>query len=99
MDYLAEHRRLLKLEAERGSIDRTDDSGHVPATAIKELVDAGLVTAIDAKSFEGPSYINIAITTPGREYLRELENRHYRESWRGRVMVLLTWFANRLFSR
>jgi hypothetical protein len=67
------HFEILKSAQAERLPARVDEHSAVELTILKELVDAGLLSATDATSFDGPAYLNPAITLEGREYLRNLE--------------------------
>ena len=70
-----EHRRILEFAA-RGSLPESlSESSEFPIQVVRELVEAGYLTAIDATSFDGMEYLNPRITMGGREYLRTLQAR------------------------
>ena len=72
---MEEHRRILEI-ASRGSLPESiSESSGLPIQVIRELIEAGYLTAFDATTFDGVEYINPRITIQGREYLRTLEER------------------------
>lgn len=72
---LDEHLRILTLAA-RGELPHSIvENSPVSVAIVRELVEAGLLHAIDASSFDGPEYLDARITMEGRQYLAQ-----YRES-------------------
>lgn len=72
---MKEHIRILEL-ASRGALpDQIDENSDISVIIVRELVQAGYITAIDATSFDGITYLDLHITIPGREYLRRLLQR------------------------
>src|SRR5690606_35877561 len=58
--------------AARGKLpDRVNERSDPPFDLVRELVEAGLLTAIDASSHDGFEYLDPRITFAGREYLRK----------------------------
>lgn len=69
------HIRILDL-ASRGTLpDQIDEDSELPVLIVRELVQAGYLTAIDASSMDGHAYLEPRITISGREYLRRLQQR------------------------
>jgi|TARA_B110000093_G_scaffold100595_1_gene108138 hypothetical protein len=68
-----EHVNLLRGLIKNGPIERVDGSLGPPVAIVKELVNEGLVKAIDASSFDGPSYLGVEITMYGRTWLEDRE--------------------------
>lgn len=67
--------RILEL-ASRGALpDQIDEGSDIPVLIVRELVQAGYLTAIDTSSLDGYGYLEPRITIPGREYLRRLRQR------------------------
>ncbi len=68
-----EHLRILEL-ASRGALpDSIDESSELSIEIVRELIEEGYLSAIDASSFDGKVYIEPRITLSGREYLRQLK--------------------------
>lgn len=64
------HRTILKAAA-RGELPQSiDEQSDFDVHLVKELVESGLLKAVDASSFDGPAFLNPTITVAGREYLR-----------------------------
>lgn len=69
---MEEHRRILEI-ASRGSLPESlNEASDLPIQVVRELIEAGYMTAIDASSFDGTEYLDPRITMRGREYLRAL---------------------------
>lgn len=64
--------RILELGSRGALPDSVDRSSDLPITVIRELLDAGYLTAIDASSKDGIAFLEPRITLAGREYLRLL---------------------------
>jgi len=72
---MKEHEYALRLAA-RGNLPETIDSASRPSVSvIRELVDGGLIKAVNASSFDGAAYLHPQITLAGREYLAQLRGR------------------------
>jgi len=69
---LKEHEYALSLAANGKLPDNISASSRPSAAVIGELVDAGLIKAIDASSMDGPAYLNPQITLAGRRYLAQI---------------------------
>jgi hypothetical protein len=69
---LEKHEYALSLAANEKLPDNISTSSRPSAAVIRELVDAGLIKAIDASSMDGPAYLNPQITLAGRQYLAQL---------------------------
>jgi len=69
---MKEHEYALFLAARGKLPENIGGSSRPSVTVIGELVDAGLIKAIDASSMDGPAYLNSQITLTGREYLANL---------------------------
>jgi hypothetical protein len=67
------HREILAKAAAKQLPDPLDDSSDVSVEAVKELVEAGYLKAIDASSMDGDAFLEPRITAAGREYLARLE--------------------------
>ena len=72
---MKKHIRILELASRDALPDQIDEDSDIPVSIVRELVQAGYLTAIDASSFDGVSYVDLHITIPGREYLRRLQQR------------------------
>ena len=88
MDYLAEHRQLLEAAASGTLPERIDESGSMSVAVVRELVEAGLLQALDASSMDGAEYLDPRITVAGREYLNELDQRQSEASISGKARRL-----------
>lgn len=66
-DYIS----VLNAAARGGLPDRINERSDPPFGLVRELVEAGLLTAIDASSHDGFEYLDPRITFSGREYLRQ----------------------------
>ena len=72
---MEEHIRILEL-ASRGELpDQIDENSNIPVLIVRELFQAGYLTANDTTSFDGIAYMDLHITIPGREYLQRLQQR------------------------
>jgi hypothetical protein len=72
---MKEHIRILELASQGALPDQIDEDSDIPVLIVRELVQSGYLTAIDATSFDGIAYLDLHITIPGREYLRRLQQR------------------------
>jgi hypothetical protein len=72
---MKEHMRILELASRDALPDQIDEDSDLPVSIVRELVQSGYLTAIDASSFDAIAYLDIHITIPGREYLRRLQQR------------------------
>lgn len=90
-------------------MERVDSSSGIDLTILRELVDSGMVKAIDARTHDADEYLDVRITLEGREYLQQLEERaspapeqrlqnRFKKSWTLAIVVLLggglVWLAN-----
>jgi hypothetical protein len=71
MDKLIETLQYLEVTGEIGTID---EFSTLDVQTVKELVDVGLVEAIDASSLDGPAYLKVRINLLGREWLKQQLN-------------------------
>jgi hypothetical protein len=77
--------KVLEL-AESGNLPaQIKDNSVVSISIVKELVDSGLLNAIDASSFGGPHYMEARINPAGREYLKKLRKEQSEASVRGKA--------------
>jgi len=65
---MKEHILILELASQGALPDQIDEGSDIPVLIVRELVQAGYLTAIDAASFDGIAYLNLNITIPGRDY-------------------------------
>jgi len=72
---MKEHMRILELASRDALPDPIDEDSGIPVSIVRELVQAGYLTAIDASSFDGIVYLDMHITIPGRDYLLRLQQR------------------------
>lgn len=93
MDYLAEHRSMLELAASGGLPRQIDESSELSVKVCRELVEAGLLDGIDARTFDGDAFLEPRITVSGREYLNELQRRSFEASPAGRARRA-TWVVS-----
>jgi hypothetical protein len=71
-----QHLTVLQ-EAADGSLPiRIDSTSVVPVAVVAELVSGGYLTAIDASTSDGFAFVNVSITTSGRDHLRHLRRVH-----------------------
>ncbi|MGH8503292.1 MAG: hypothetical protein ACREVE_12640 [Gammaproteobacteria bacterium] len=95
MDYLAEHRIILGKAANDDLPEQINEGSSIPIGAVRELVEEGLLRAIDASSFDGRAYMEPRITVAGREYLNELNRRTMEASPAGKAkrigLRILDW--------
>lgn len=73
LDRVQEHLYLLDLAARGALPERVDNSSELSFVVVRELVEAGYLSAIDASSLDGYAYLNPRITLSGREYLARLQ--------------------------
>jgi hypothetical protein len=71
---MSEHLMLLELAANNGLPDTIGRETGLRVDIVRELVEAGYLTAIDASSFDGDAYMSPQITLSGREYLERLKS-------------------------
>jgi len=95
VDYLKEHQVILKLAAAGELPDTVSKNDPTSIEVLRELIEEGLIHAIDASSSSGRAYLEPRITISGREYLNELERRTREASPTGKVrrygLRLLDW--------
>lgn len=72
---MKEHIRILELASRDSLPDEINEESDISVSIVRELVQAGYLSAIDATSFDGIAYLDLHITIPGREYLRRLQQR------------------------
>lgn len=65
--------QVLRLASSESLPERVDSSSSVSVSVIKELRTSGHLEAIDASTYDGPAFLDIRITTSGRELLSRLE--------------------------
>lgn len=98
------HRNILQKLVDEGPIERVDSSTSIDEGIVKELHDAGLIDAIDAKSFGEPiCFLNVRISMAGREWLRDASSDEisseapalithlawFRDNWRSQWKIIL----------
>lgn len=66
---MKDHLDILELAARGNLPERLDSSSTLTISVVQELIDAGLLKAIDASSSDGLAYLEPKITLAGREYL------------------------------
>lgn len=76
---------VLRRVAREGTIERVGPSSDIDVEVVAELYESGMVRAINASSNDGPGFLDIKMTTEGREYHKRLEQRVYEASPRGRL--------------
>jgi hypothetical protein len=70
---MKEHIRILEI-ASRGALPyQIDEYSDIPILIVRELIQGGYLTAVDASSFDAIVYLNLDITISGRYYLRRLQ--------------------------
>ena len=80
MDYLSEHRLILE-QASRGELpDEVNGNCAVAVWAVRDLVEDGMLRAIETGNLDGKAYLEPRITIAGREYLNELNRRRIKAS-------------------
>lgn len=68
-----QHRYVLELAA-RGSLPtEVDETSGIPFDVVRELVEAGHLTAIDVSTHDGRGYLEPRITLSGRRFLNTLQ--------------------------
>ena len=70
-----DRQRILEIAARGQLPDSLSETSEFPLEAVRELVEAGYLTAMDASSFDAVEYLDPRITIAGREYLRVLQAR------------------------
>ena len=97
MDYLAEHREILERAVSGTLPDQIDQESPTPVWAVRDLVENGLLRAIDVSSDDGIGYLEPRITVSGREYLNELNRRRMETSPAGKArkigLRIFDWVA------
>jgi len=71
---MEEHKYILELLSKNEFPDEITEGEFALIGIFKELYEQGYVTAIDASSFDGDSYLEPRITISGRKFLSELTN-------------------------
>jgi hypothetical protein len=69
---MEQHRRILEIASRDSLPESLSEASELPIHVVRELIEAGYLTAADASSFDGIEYLNPRITLSGREYLRTL---------------------------
>jgi hypothetical protein len=85
VDYLADHQHMLKLAASDELPREINEDGPLSVAVCRELYEAGLIDAADARTFDGDCFLQPRITIRGREYLNALEARAADASPSGRA--------------
>lgn len=95
MDYLSNHKEILQEAASNDLPDRINGESETPVEIVRELIEDGLLKAIDDSDKDGIEYIEPRITVAGREYLNHLNQRAYEGSPTGKAhrigFRLLDW--------
>lgn len=69
---MEEHRNILE-RAESGDLPgKLDERSSIPVQVVRELVEAGYLSALDASSMDGLAYVEPRITLAGRRFLKTL---------------------------
>lgn len=76
---MKEYIKILELATEGNLPEKIDETSELSADTVRELIDAGHLTAIDASSSDGTAYLKARITLPGREYLNGLKSEEKEE--------------------
>lgn len=71
---MEEHKYILELLSKNEFPDEITEGEFALTGVFKELYEQGYVTAIDASSCDGDSYLEPRITISGRKFLTELTN-------------------------
>jgi hypothetical protein len=69
-----EHLKLLELAVNNALPDTIDKETGLPLNIVRELLDAGYLTAMDTGEFGEDAYMSPRITMSGREYLQHLKS-------------------------
>jgi hypothetical protein len=70
---MEEHIRILELASRDALPEQIDKESELPIGVVRELIEAGYLSATDVSSHDGDTYLNPRITLPGREYLGKLQ--------------------------
>lgn len=71
---MKEYMKILEIAADGNFPEKIDETSELSVDTVRELIEAGYLTAIDASSFDGIAYLQARITLPGREYLDVLKS-------------------------
>ncbi len=71
MDYW-DHIQILELAARDALPELIHERSEVPIRTVRELVDAGYLTAVNISSMDDEAFLEPRITLKGRDYLRQL---------------------------
>ena len=71
---MKEYIDILEIAAKGNLPEQIDESSDFSIDTVKELIEAGYLSATDASDFEGDAFMNTKITLPGREYLNQLKS-------------------------
>src|SRR2546427_2875597 len=74
---MEEYLHILELAAHNALPEQINEESELPIAAVRELIDAGYLNAIDASSMDGDAYLRPRITLPGREYLKKLQAENF----------------------
>ena len=94
---------ILRRAASDDLPDPADTRSGVDLVLFRELYEAGYIEAIDASSFDGPSYVSPRITLAGREYLTDLDDSRHGEppkfvKWLIWLFRMETWKKHRFIA-
>ena len=70
---MKEYLNILELAAKGNLPKKIDETSEISVNTVKELIEAGYLSAIDTSSLDGISYLNTRITLIGRKYLSDQE--------------------------
>ena len=71
---MKEYIKILEIAADGNFPEKIDESSELSVDTVRELIEAGYLTAIDASSVDGVAYLRARITLPGRKYLNVLKS-------------------------
>lgn len=72
---MEDHFKILTLASNNQLPEQIDEHFEYPIDVVTELIEGGLLKAIDASSFDGIAYLQTKITIQGREYLQNLSHK------------------------
>ena len=84
-DHLKEHERLLRLAVAGKLPERVDKDSQLPMAVVIELYETKLLKGVRIRTRNGDEFLELKITLPGREYLSELEQKHFDNSMLGKM--------------
>lgn len=71
---MEDHFKILTLATKGQLPEQIDENFEYPIDVVTELIEAGLLKAIDASTLNSTAYLQVKITIQGREYLQNLSH-------------------------